>query len=249
MKKLFDKNEVTFAVVMIVIYVIGSSVMADVSEMAGMAYLGEMLFNVVLSVLLLLFIKKNDLSEHLGLCGAKVPAAKLLFYLPLYLTAARGIFFGLGIESTALEAVFRTVMMLLVGFLEELIFRGFLYKGIAKKNENRAVVISALTFGIGHIVNLFNGYDILGAAVQIVYAVLVGFVLVFIFKRTGSLLHCIGFHSLNNILTGFTTWKVITDLTGSETTTLLIDCILGIVILGAYLLYILKCVPAREEQK
>lgn len=248
MKKLFDKNEVTFAIVMIVFYIMGNSVMGDVSEIAGIANLGEMLFNIAMSAALLLFIRKHDLSEHLGLCGAKASAAKMLFYIPLYLTAARGIFFGLGIDGTVLETVFRTVQMLFVGFLEEIIFRGFLYRGIEKQNEKRAIIISALTFGIGHIVNLFNGYDMLSAVVQIAFAVVVGFVLVYIFNRTGSLIHCIAFHSLNNMLAGFTTWKVITDLTGSETTMLLINCISGIVILGAYLLYILKCVPVRGEQ-
>ena len=245
MKKLFDKNEVTFALVMIVFYVIGNSVMGDVSEIAGVAHLGEMIFNIVMGVVLFMFIKKHELSEYLGLCGSEVPAGKMLFYIPLYLAAARSIFFGLGIEGTVIETVFRTVMMLFVGFLEEIIFRGFLYKGIAKQNEKRAIVISALTFGIGHIVNLANGYDALSAVMQISYAIVVGFVLVFIFRSTGSLLHCIAFHSLNNILTGFTTSKVIIDLTSSETTAALIRCISGVIILGAYLLYILKLVPAR----
>lgn len=246
MKKLFDKNEVTFAVVMIVIYVVGASAAAGISEAAGIAYLGEMLFGAVMGTVLLLFVKKHGLSEYFGLCCSEVSAAKMLFYIPLYLAAARGVFFGLGIEGTVLEAVFRTVMMLFVGFLEEIIFRGFLYKGMARRNEKRAIIISALTFAIGHIVNLLNGQDVFDTVIQIVYAVAVGFVLVFVFQRTGSLLHCIAFHSLNNILAGFTTWKVVTDMTGSEETVTVISAVSGIVVLGAYLFYILKFVPARD---
>ncbi len=71
------------------------------------------------------------------------------------------------------------MMMIFVGFLEEIIFRGFLFRGIAKDNLKEAVIISSVTFGIGHIVNLLNGYDILKNSIQIVFAVAVGFMLVF----------------------------------------------------------------------
>ena len=36
-------------------------------------------------------------------------------------------------------------------------FRGLLFTAIAKDNVKSAVVISSVTFGIGHIINLFNG--------------------------------------------------------------------------------------------
>lgn len=42
--------------------------------------------------------------------------------------------------------------MLCVGFSEEAIFTA-----IAKDNIKSAVIISSVTFGIGHIINLFNG--------------------------------------------------------------------------------------------
>ena len=47
--------------------------------------------------------------------------------------------------------------MLCVGFWEEVIFRGLLFQAIAKDNIKSAVIISCVTFGIGHIINLFNG--------------------------------------------------------------------------------------------
>ena len=47
--------------------------------------------------------------------------------------------------------------MLCVGFLEEVIFRGLLFTAIARNNIKSAVIISSVTFGIGHIINLFNG--------------------------------------------------------------------------------------------
>lgn len=67
--------------------------------------------------------------------------------------------------------------MLCVGFLEETIFRGLPFTAIAKDNLKSAVIISSVTFGIGHIINLFNGsgMDLVNNLCRIVFAVAVGF--------------------------------------------------------------------------
>ena len=95
--------------------------------------------------------------------------------------------------------------MLCVGFLEEVIFRGLLFKAIARDNIKSAVIISSVTFGIGHIVNLVNGsgMNLVNNLCQIVFAVAVGFLLVTIFYRGGSLIPCILVHSAINTLGTF----------------------------------------------
>ena len=49
------------------------------------------------------------------------------------------------------------IKMLCVGLLEELIFRGFLFKAMCRESIRWAVVVSSVTFGLGHILNLVNG--------------------------------------------------------------------------------------------
>lgn len=95
--------------------------------------------------------------------------------------------------------------MLCVGLLEEVIFRGLLFAAIAKDNVKSAIVISSVTFGIGHIINLFNGsgMELVNNLCQIVFATAVGFLLVTIFYRGGSLLPCILVHSAINTLGTF----------------------------------------------
>lgn len=90
--------------------------------------------------------------------------------------------------------------MLCVGFLEEVIFRGFLFKALAKDNVKMAIIVSSITFGLGHILNLFNGsgMDLIANLCQIVGAVACGFLFVIIFYRGGSLIPCIIAHSVNN---------------------------------------------------
>lgn len=248
MKKLFEKNEVMFAVVLIIIYVIGNSVAMNISEDTLVQIIAAAAFNVVMSVPVYIFIKKNGLMEHIGLCRSEVSAAKMWFYIPPVICAALPLFFGIGLQQPPVETVFRTISMLFVGFLEEVIFRGFLFKGICKSNVTRAVIISSVTFGIGHIVNLFNGYDLFSNIVQIVFAVAVGFMLVFIFYRTGSLLACIGFHSLNNCVSGFASGEILINALGSEQTVNLVLSGAKIVIIAIYLIYVIK-LPKRPIDK
>ncbi len=69
-----------------------------------------------------------------------------------------------------------------------------------------------MTFGIGHIINLFNGsgMDLINNLCQIIFAIAVGFLLVTIFYRGGSLLSCIIVHSAINTLSTFADTKEFT---------------------------------------
>jgi len=249
MKKLFDKNEVTFAVILIVIYVVGSTVMLQLEEMIGMGFLAEAVFGIVLFAVIIAFIAKNKLYEYLGLCKPEISAAKMLFYIPLLIIAAVGAIFGFAPQYEPVTLAIHTVYMLFVGFLEEIIFRGFLFRGMAKKNMSSAIIVSAVTFGIGHIVNLLNGYELVENLLQIAFAIGVGFLLVFIFIRTGSLIPCIVFHSLNNILAGFGSAQILVDLAGSEQGGQMLNIGIRIVLTAAYLLYILKFTPKKTALK
>ena len=248
MKKLFDKSEVTFAIVFIVIYVVGSSLMQRVSAMIGIQFLAEAVFNLILSIVLLVFILKNNLTEHLGLCKSEVKASKMLFYIPLFLVAFSRVLSGFAPQFDTVPLISRTVMMFGVGFLEEIIFRGFLFRGMAKDGLKSAVIVSAVTFGIGHIVNLLNGYDITKNIIQIVFAVAVGFLLVMIFVRTGSLIACIVFHALNNSCTGFASCDLLKNAVGENNAewVLLGVCL---VITALYFLYIWKFIPNKNALK
>ena len=94
--------------------------------------------------------------------------------------------------------------MALVGFVEEMIFRGFLFKGmLAEGKPAPAVIVSSLTFGIGHIVNFLTGQAGFETAVQIVFAVSLGFVFTMVCYKSGSLIPCIIAHSLIDVFSLF----------------------------------------------
>lgn len=242
--KLFKKNGVLFAVLLIIIYVVGMSVMQDLSGSVGVSYLAEALFSGAMSVFLMIFIIRGKMAGYLGLRAPEVTAGKMLFYIPLLITGAVTAFFGMGSEYGALSSVLAGVSMVFVGFIEEVIFRGFLFRGIAKESVKRAAIISAVTFGIGHFVNLLNGKDLLENSIQVVFAVAAGFMLVFIFLRTGSIIPCVVFHSLNNCIAAFSTGKLLTDSLG-ETGGSLIAAGAKILIAVGYTIYVMR-LPERE---
>jgi membrane protease YdiL (CAAX protease family) len=125
--------------------------------------------------------------------------------------------------------------MICVGFLEEIIFRGFLFKGMAKKNVKSAIIVSSITFGIGHIVNLLNGQPLLETLLQIIFALAVGFVLVTLFYKGKSLIPCIAFHSINNSLSAISNDEASLKVFGTVEKELYITVSIALIICVIYL--------------
>jgi membrane protease YdiL (CAAX protease family) len=93
--------------------------------------------------------------------------------------------------------------MLCVGVIEEVIFRGFLFRAMSKDNLIAAIIVSSITFGFGHIVNLLSGAEVLSTLLQIAYATAAGFMFTILFYKSGSLLPCIAAHGLVNAASVF----------------------------------------------
>ena len=205
MKKLYEKNELTFAIVWIVVYCVLQSLANPLNKAIGIEYAASAAFCILQVIVLFSFIRKNNLQKQYGLCKSSVPACRFIYYVPLLILASGNLWNGLALNYSPAETACRVMCMLCVGSLEEMIFRGFLFVAIAKDNIKSAVVISSVTFGIGHIINLFNGsgMDLVNNLCQIVFAIAVGFLLVTIFYRGGSLLPCILAHSAINMLGTF----------------------------------------------
>ena len=242
MKKLYEKNELTFAIVWIVVYCVLQSLANLLNKAIGVEYAVSSAFCVLQTAVLFAFIRKNNLQKRYGLCKSPVPACRFLYYVPLVILASGNLWNGFALNYSPTETVCRIVCMLCVGFLEEVIFRGFLFKAIAKDNIKSAIVISSVTFGIGHIINLFNGSGMnLGNNLcQIVFAVAVGFLFVTIFYRGGSLLPCIIVHAAINTLGTFANDS---DLTVERR---LLQIVVLIVVTVAYTLILTRTLPKQQ---
>ncbi len=239
MKKLYEKNQLTFALVCIAVYCVLQSLANPLNEAIGVEYAASAGFCVAQAGVLFVFIRKNGLLKRYGLCRPSVPASRFLYYVPLVILASGNLWNGVAARYTPAETACRIVCMLCVGFLEEVIFRGLLFAAIAKKNIRSAVIISSVTFGVGHIINLFNGsgMELLSNLCQIVFAIAVGFLLVTIFYRGGSLLPCILTHAAINTLGTFAGDATLTP----QTQLLQIAALVAVTV--AYTLVLTKTLP------
>ena len=200
MKKLYAKSELWFSLLWIIAYVVLFSLADSVSVGLGTEKIITAPLCVLMTVILLLWIKRNHLLSKYGLARIKVDHKKHLYYLPLLVLISTNLWGGFALRLSPVETVLYVVSMIGVGILEEVIFRGLLFKALCKDNLKTAVVISSVTFGIGHIVNLLNGADFLPTLLQIVYATAAGFLFTILFHRSGTLLPCIIAHSATNSL-------------------------------------------------
>jgi len=234
MKKLCEKNELVFALVWIGVYVVGTSLAEALSETLGIHKLISAGFHVVLAVALFWFVRRNGMGEKYGLFLPRYRLAQAWFFFPLILVCLYKLIFSPALHFSPMESVLIVISMLGVGFLEELIFRGFLFRAIEKESLTRAIIISSVTFGIGHIVNLLNGQNLLDTIGQIIFAVFVGFALVVLFYKGKSLVPCIVFHGVFNALSIIANDEALYSALGGPVSATVILIVASAVILGGY---------------
>lgn len=205
MKKLYEKNEVSFALVWIGLYVVVMNIAMQFcggfDDLASKT-VSQMLVPVVcicaLAVFATVWIIRNNQTEKFGLCGFKGSWKRFLYFLPLIMMSCINLINGLALTAPLAVTLLMMVNKAVAGYVEEVIFRGFLFRGMAKSDLRNAIIVSAVTFGAGHIVNLANTADKMGVLLQICYAIVIGFLYTIIVYKGGSLWPCIASHMFVN---------------------------------------------------
>lgn len=239
MTGLYRKNELTFSLVWIALYVVLLSTADSISSELGTVKIITAPLCVIMTLFLIFWIRKNNLDEKYGLQKIKIDYGKYLYFLPLVVIASTNLWRGITLLLSVVETILYIISMLCVGFIEEVIFRGFLFKALCKENIKRAIVISSLTFGIGHIVNLLNGAEMLETLLQICYAVAIGFLFTIIFYKSKSLIPCIITHSTINSLSALA--KEATNMFNIVVAATLT------IIAFAYAIFIIRFTPDKKQ--
>lgn len=205
MNKLYKKSEIWFSIIFIVVYIVGASLCDYLSDIVNISKVFTFPFLLALSLVLFFWMKKNNLMQKYGLCKPHFSAKSFLFYIPLLILISTNVWFGVKLNYNFLESLLNVLSMLCVGFAEEIIFRGLLFRAMEKDNVKAAIIVSSVTFGVGHLMNLFSSglENLLSNVCQVFYAMAVGFLFVIIFYKGGSLIACILTHSLVNALSVF----------------------------------------------
>ena len=199
MKKSLEKHELLITISSIVIYLLVNSLC--INNFGDTHYITA-IANILLSLIIIIFILKNNLVSYYKLDS--FPKLKqFLYFIPLLLLMSVNLWSGININNSIPEIIFFIISMICVGFLEEIIFRGFLFQMMSKDSLHQAILVTSLTFGIGHVLNLLNGAEFIPTIIQIIYAVSTGYMFAIILVKGNSLWPCIITHSVVNALSIF----------------------------------------------
>lgn len=201
MRKIYEKNEILFAVLWILVYCFST---IPIRGNLGDESIWMTIVLLVIAALATAFIKKNRLEKKYGLAGWPRDTKRYLYFIPMWILVTGNLWGGLGMAYDGINQVFAVISMLLIGYVEEIIFRGFLFKALIPKDGIKlAIIISSVTFGIGHIINLLAGQASLETVIQVFFAIAWGFIFTFVFYKCGSLIPCIIAHGLVDAFSKF----------------------------------------------
>ena len=194
MMRLYREKGVLFSVIWIILY---CAILAPIKGSLGEDSIYMLLALAIIAAAILGFVKANHLEEECGLDGWPKDTRKHLYFIPMWILTTGNLWGGINFNYQGAGQIFAILSMLLVGFVEEMIFRGFLFRAMLRNGSIKtAVIISSVTFGMGHIVNLFAGQASAETMIQIVFAVAWGFILTMVFYKSEKLLPCIIAHGL-----------------------------------------------------
>ena len=199
MNKIFKKHETLFCMLLIFIYILVNSICIN---NFGVYDYRSLIVNTIFSLCLVGLIVKLNRVKYYGLISVK-NIKRYLYFIPLIVIISVNLWSGININNTKSEILFYILNMFNIGFIEEIIFRGFLFKMMEKDNVRIAIIVSSVTFGIGHIINLLNGSEFVSTMFQIISAISIGYLFVIIFYKSKSLMPCIITHSLFNAFSVF----------------------------------------------
>lgn len=242
LKRLYDKSKIWFAVAWIIAYCVLMSAADALSAQLGVEKSVTAVVGIALCALLVAFLKRNGLLESYGLCAPRASARSMLYYVPLAIMLTTNLWYGVTLNYALPDTVIYVISMLCVGVLEEIIFRGLLFGAMRESSFKAAVIVSSVTFGIGHIINLVNGSgaELIPNLLQVVYATSAGFMFVMIYCKSESLIGCIVAHGVFNALSVFAREE------SATLETRVLFCIILTLITAAYAVYIALTLKKKD---
>ncbi|MBO4750470.1 MAG: CPBP family intramembrane metalloprotease [Lachnospiraceae bacterium] len=193
------KTVIACLVVLFVFFVQGAVVV--VGQLEGLSSIlsrGGILWGAAILTLLFFLVKDKGIA---GLGFRKMnpgSAKKFLYFLPILVVALSHLIFGID-RSDGIKIVLANLFFTLaIGMIEELYFRGIICGLLLRKGVAKAVIISAVLFGLAHLMNVMGGAHLVETILQILFAFTYGLVFAVIFYVGGSIVPCLLLHALHD---------------------------------------------------
>jgi membrane protease YdiL (CAAX protease family) len=163
----------------------------------------------------------------------------LLYWLPA-VPILINLMYGVAVKSAG-SLVYFLILAAMVGFVEEVFFRGLILRAIAPRGAVKAVVISSVVFGLVHSMNVLGGSNGFYTLLQIGYALAIGLSFAAITLRTHVLWPLVIIHALIDFASFIASGRV-----GTATLSSLDVVIAALVTVSfiAYAIYLMR--PSRK---
>ncbi|HEY2491897.1 MAG TPA: type II CAAX endopeptidase family protein [Paenibacillus sp.] len=169
----------------------------------------------------------------------EIPKNNWLYYLPLVVILVVLSFNGFR-NVTVSEVLFFIFFTLLVGFVEETLYRGLILRTLLAKSVTAAVVTSSILFSVTHLLNLLSGQNTNQTILQIIYALVMGVALALLIVKNHNIIPLILFHFLHNLIQFL-------SIENENNTVLGVD-VLIIVVLVMYCVWLLMSLKSKGVQ-
>jgi membrane protease YdiL (CAAX protease family) len=129
----------------------------------------------------------------------KNTSKKVFYFIPLIIIEILPFFNGFNEQNNYLRIILLIIFTVIVGVNEELYFRGIIV-ALYKNNGIKAIIVSSILFGVGHIANAFSNSNYLYIILQIIFAFIIGIVYAEIVIITKSIIPAIIFHAVHDFI-------------------------------------------------
>ena len=201
-KRLYDRAEPVFVVFWIAAY---CAIVLPIRAQMGDGSFGTPIALAVLYLGILKFVFENDgVPKKYGLTVRPKLGKRYGYGLPMLMLATGSLWGGVQTSERGWALVCALLTMVMIGFLEELIFRGFLFTMLRNSaGVLPAIIVSSIAFSAEPLANLLTGSVTASEIAQMAIAVAWGFLLTMTFYKSGSIWAGVILHALIGILSKF----------------------------------------------
>ena len=163
-----------FVAILEVMVILVYLTLGTIAHFTNLSSIGlEGIANLVLTIIAVTLLSVMGWWRVVGFRPPDQPADLLYFIVP-FLPAVISLVAGVELKNV-LVLTQLLIITLMVGFAEEAIFRGLMLNALKSRGAWTAAIVTSLLFGLSHSLNALSGKNLADVAVQILYALAIGF--------------------------------------------------------------------------
>jgi uncharacterized protein len=219
-------------IAMMFVYVLGGAI-TTIGQLDTTAQI--LISDSLLILIALAIVARQRWWDDMGLTGRAGTRPWLLVWLPAAFGLSR-LLDGIHVSDPGKIAMF-LLCSALVGFCEEIYFRGLFMRVLQPYGQKAVIVWCTVLFGLTHSINLLAGQGGLDTLIQVVHATAIGFLLTVLRLKGRSIWPLVAVHTLIDFLAWISQSEIMSsaDVTPSA---LIIPAVftVGYIINGVWLL-------------